>query len=58
MNHFEVLYGQLTKTLPHLELRRDELMSHHTTFKVGGPARLMALPKTEDEVVSAVRLAR
>ena len=27
MNHFEVLYGQLTKTLPHLELRRDELMS-------------------------------
>lgn len=58
MNHFEVLYGQLTKTLRHLELRRDELMSHHTTFKVGGPARLMALPKTEDEVVSAVRLAR
>ena len=44
MNHFEVLYGQLTKTLPHLELRRDELMSHHTTFKGGGPARVMALP--------------
>lgn len=45
MNHFEVLYGQLTKTLPHLELRRDELMSHHTTFKVGGPGPVNGLAK-------------
>lgn len=58
MKDFDTLSGRLVQTVPNLELRHDEPMSRHTTFKVGGPARLMALPKTEAEVVSAVRLAR
>lgn len=32
-------------------------MSRHTTFRIGGPVRLMALPKTEEEAQKAVRTA-
>jgi UDP-N-acetylmuramate dehydrogenase len=58
MNKLEKLFTQSKQQLPALELRRDEPMSGHTTFRVGGPAKLMALPKTEEELVTAVRLAR
>ena len=58
MNDFDTLCARLTQAVPNLELRHDEPMSRHTTFKVGGPARLMALPETEEEVITAVRLAR
>ncbi len=58
MNTFEKLYNLLQREIPDLELRCNELMSAHTTFKVGGPAALMALPATEDQLVSAVKIAR
>ena len=32
-------------------------MSRHTTFRIGGPVRLMALPKTEEEARKAVHTA-
>ncbi|MBI3793755.1 MAG: UDP-N-acetylmuramate dehydrogenase [Nitrospinae bacterium] len=32
------------------EFRRDEPMSKHTTFKIGGSARLFYLPTTEEEL--------
>ena len=31
--------------LPDLEVLQDEPMSRHTTFRIGGPTRVMALPK-------------
>jgi UDP-N-acetylmuramate dehydrogenase len=58
MNNRDALCTKLKQQLPDLDIRRDEPMSSHTTFRVGGPAKLMALPKTEDELVTAVRLAR
>ena len=52
---------QLTRTLkdrfPGLELREHEPMSRHTTFRIGGPARLMALPRSAGEARGAVRTA-
>ncbi len=36
-------------------IRRDEPMSAHTTFEVGGPADLFVTPATEDELVRVVR---
>ena len=52
---------RLTKTLrdrfPGLELRENEPMSRHTTFRIGGPARLMALPRDRREAAAAVRTA-
>ena len=44
------LYKRLREAAPGLELRRDEPMSRHTTFKVGGAVPLMALPKDNDEI--------
>jgi|AGTN01.1.fsa_nt_gi UDP-N-acetylenolpyruvoylglucosamine reductase len=37
------------------EVRLDEPMSRHTSFKVGGPADVMALPKTKEELLQALR---
>lgn len=58
MAKLDLLYDRLRGELPGLEVLTDEPMSRHTTFRVGGPAKLMALPKTEEETVAAVRLAR
>ena len=57
MTKLDRLADRLGRELPELELRRDEPMARHTTFKVGGPATLMALPGTEEELLAAVRTA-
>lgn len=33
----------------------NEPMSAHTTFKIGGPARVMAFPKSEDEIALIIK---
>ncbi len=38
------------------DVRTGEKMSKHTSFKVGGPADVMVLPKTQAEIRSAVRI--
>ncbi len=43
---------------PGMELREEEPMSRHTTFRIGGPARLMAFPKTVVEVQKLLILAK
>lgn len=58
MNQIEVLRQQLKQRMPELELRRDEPMSRHTTFRIGGPAALMACPGNMEDLVGAVKLAR
>ena len=57
MKEFEALRERLTALCPQLELRAEEPMSRHTTFRIGGPVRLMALPRSEEEAVKAVRTA-
>ena len=57
MERLEQLAYRLRRELPGLELREHEPMKSHTTFRIGGPARLMALPKTTEETEGAVRLA-
>ena len=37
---------RLAAALPGLELRDNEPMYKHTTFRVGGPVTLMALPRS------------
>lgn len=51
------LYETLKQELPSLELRRGEPMARHTTFRVGGPAALMALPRGEEEVRAVLQTA-
>jgi len=57
MERSERLAALLADRSPSLELRRNEPMSRHTTFRIGGPVTLMALPKTEEEVQAALRAA-
>ena len=52
------LYLYLAEYLPEERLRQNEPMSAHTTFRIGGPAEVMFLPASEEELSIAVRLAR
>ena len=58
MDRFDTLIQELRRRAPQLELREHEPMSRHTTFRIGGPARLMALPASRKEAVAAVKAAR
>lgn len=33
----------------------DEPMKRHTSFKIGGPAELLFMPKTQDDLIKAIR---
>lgn len=58
MDRFEWLQQELTRRCPGLEVRVNEPMSRHTSFRIGGPARLMALPKSAIQAKAAVLAAR
>ena len=58
MERVRKLQKLLAERHPSLELRADEPMSRHTTFRIGGPAALMALPRTAGEAKAAVKTAR
>ena len=58
MDQMTALIEELNRRAPQLELREYEPMGRHTTFRIGGPARLMALPASRKEAVAAVRAAR
>ncbi len=36
----------------------DEPMKNHTSFKIGGPADVMIIPRNEEELIEAVKLCR
>lgn len=48
----------VTRELPELHYAADEPMSRHTSFRVGGPAKRMAFPKTAEQVAALLALAR
>ena len=47
LTHF---YDEIRRILPDLEIRPNELMAKHTSFRIGGPAALMAFPKSVEEL--------
>lgn len=44
------LQMKLSALLPDLEFRFEEPMQKHTSFRIGGPAEVMAFPKNVDEL--------
>ena len=52
----EAVIREIRKRLPDLELRENELMSCHCSFRIGGPARAMLLPKSREELLAACAL--
>ena len=55
MSEFTVLQGNLQKLLPEIELRFEESMSRHTSFRIGGPAEVMAFPKDKEELAKILK---
>ena len=53
----ERLEKLLRERCPEMELRVNEPMSRYTTFRIGGPAALMALPKSVSETKTVLRAA-
>lgn len=58
MDSFSLLEARILAALPGIELRRQEPMARHTSFHIGGPAKLMALPKTEEELEALLGITR
>lgn len=48
----------LTEILQGNKLLYNEPMKNHTTFKIGGVADILALPETQDEIISLLRYAK
>lgn len=46
----------LKKILKYEEIIENEIMSKHTTFKIGGPARFFLMPKTYNQIIEIIKL--
>jgi UDP-N-acetylmuramate dehydrogenase len=52
------LVQELRERLPSTEVRPNEPMSRHTSFRIGGPADVLLMPRTVDDLRRCVVLAR
>ncbi len=48
---------KMADLLPELELRYDESLAKHTSFRIGGPAEVMAFPKTTAELAKVLKVS-
>ena len=48
---------KMTALLPDVELRMEESMAKHTSFRIGGPAEVMAFPKSKDELSQILKVS-
>ena len=52
----EKLIGRIRSELPRLTLLENEPMSAHCSFRIGGPARLMACPASASEAAALLHI--
>ena len=52
------LLERLSAALPALQLLADEPLSRHTSFRIGGPARILACPQSEEELRALLDFCR
>ncbi len=55
---FALLANLIREKLPGLRLSQDEPMSRHTSFRIGGPAAIMAFPASAAELAALCETAR
>ncbi len=48
---------KMTETFPALDLRMEEPMAKHTSFRIGGPAEVMVFPKNREELSKILELS-
>lgn len=54
LNQFQ---KRIADNLPQIALRFDEPMSKHTSFRIGGPAAVMAFPQNEEELSEVLKVS-
>lgn len=57
MNRQEII-ALLQEKININNIRQDEQMKGHTTFRIGGPADLFVTPATEEELIHALKVCR
>ena len=55
LNQFQ---RQIKDYLPNIALRFNEPLSKHTSFRIGGPAEVMAFPQNADELAEILKLSQ
>lgn len=55
LNQFQ---RRIADNLPQIALRFDEPMSKHTSFRIGGPAAVMAFPRNEEELSKVLEASK
>jgi len=58
MSEHSQLINELRRLLPGLELREEEPLSRHTSFRIGGPCAALIQPKSEAELLTVCRFLR
>lgn len=58
MMEFTDFQHKIADLLPEYELRFDELLSKHTSFRIGGPAEVMAFPKNREELAHILKQSK
>jgi len=58
MDEISAFLNLVAKALPNVEIRQNEPMKNHTSFKIGGPVRAMLFPERENDTVSLCKLCR
>lgn len=54
----DALLRELQQAFPELEVRREEPLKNYTSFAIGGPAELLLLPSSAEELASLCALLR
>lgn len=55
MTDFTVFQQKISALLPEMELRFEEPMAKHTSFRIGGPVEVMAFPKSREELARILK---
>lgn len=55
MDHLTLLQRQLTAAFPELDLRLEEPLARYTSFRIGGPAEVMAFPRNQQELAQLLQ---
>ncbi|HOK62323.1 MAG TPA: UDP-N-acetylmuramate dehydrogenase [Soehngenia sp.] len=51
-------YISLFSKYSFFDIRYNELMKNHTSFKIGGPADIFIIPNSMEELINAIKIAR
>lgn len=55
MTHMTDFQRKITGLLPDFDLRLQEPLAKHTSFRIGGPAEVMAFPKSKEELAEILK---